>query len=154
MLILEVINSLDTFKVPYAIIGGYAVSLHGAARGTLDIDLIIPYEKKYYLSAEKALSSIKLIPRLPVSGNEVFTFRDEYIKNRNLIAWSFYDPSNPPRLVDIVITEDLNQLKTIGVSIKNKKVKIISLEDLIKIKTKSARPQDLEDIKALRKLQK
>ncbi|MBP9837642.1 MAG: nucleotidyltransferase [Proteobacteria bacterium] len=154
MLILEVTSALDSFRVPYAIVGGYAVSLHGATRGTLDIDLIIPQEKKYYLLVEKALSSINLHSRLPVTATEVFTYRDEYIKNRNLIAWSFFDSHNPLRIVDVIITEDLNHVKTTILSIKNKKVKIITKEDLIKIKSKSGRPQDLEDVKALRKLQK
>lgn len=154
MLILDLVKVLTKFKIPYALVGGYAVSLHGATRGTLDVDLIIPLEEKYYIAIEKALNSMKLIPRLPVSAKEIFSFREEYIESRNLVAWSFYDPDQPFHIVDIIITEDLNKVKTTKVNIKNIKVSLIAVEDLIKMKTKSARPQDLEDVKALRKLKK
>lgn len=154
MLLLEVVKTLNTFKVPYALVGGYAVALHGATRGTIDIDVIIPQEKKQYLGVEKALAAMAMIPRLPVTAEEVFTFRDEYIKKRNLIAWSFFDPNNALRIVDVIITEDLNKINTTSVTIKNKKVNIIAIDDLIKMKSRSARPQDLEDVKALKKLKR
>ncbi len=154
MLLLDLVKVLSKFKVPYAIVGGYAVALHGATRGTLDIDLIIPHEERHFINIERALVSINLTSRLPISAKEVFAFRDEYIKNRNLVAWSFYDPNDPLRIIDIIITVNLAGLNTRSVTVRGKSVQIISIEDLIDIKTASGRPQDLEDIKALRELQK
>jgi len=84
--------ALNTHQIPYAIVGGHAVALHGALRGTVDIDFVIHWQKKHLLQAEKALHSIGLQSRLPITAEEVFHFRDEYIRNRNLIAWPFYNP--------------------------------------------------------------
>lgn len=136
----------------YAIVGGYAVALHGAVRGTVDIDLVLQVSEKQFVSAEAALKALGLTPRLPVSGKEVFLFREEYINNRNLIAWSFVDQKDPTKVVDIILTEDLSHLKTESIKVGKEKLQILAVDDLIRMKKKSGRKQDLEDIKALESL--
>ena len=89
MFIKQVITAFKKFQVKYAVVGGYAVALHGAIRGTVDIDFVIQLDRSQFEAAEKALLSIGLQPRLPVTATDVFDFREEYIRNRNLIAWSF-----------------------------------------------------------------
>ena len=152
MFLLDVIHMLDKHHVAYAIAGGYAVALHGAVRGTVDIDLVITLNKSRYLAAETALREIGLEPRLPVSAAEVYEFREEYINNRNLTAWSFYKPDNPLELVDILITHNLKDLRTVTREINGQKIKLVRIDDLIAMKKQSGRPQDLEDVKALEKL--
>lgn len=46
MFIHDVCSTLDSEKIPYAIVGGYAVALHGAVRGTIDIDIAILWTLK------------------------------------------------------------------------------------------------------------
>lgn len=153
MLLLEKIcKCLELNKIPYAIVGGFAVALHGAPRGTIDIDFVIPFEEEIFIGVEKALKSIGMESRLPVTGKEVFQFRKEYIEKRNLIAWSFYNPRNPMEIIDIIITENLNNFSVIEKKIEKLKIKIISKKDLIKMKKKSGREQDLVDIEALEKI--
>ena len=152
MFIKNIIQALNKQHVKYAVVGGYAVALHGAVRGTIDIDLVLYLEKAQFVGAEKALQALGLEPRLPVSAAEVFEFRQEYIDNRNLIAWRFYNPRNPLEIVDIVLTHDLAQMNTITKTIEGLSIQLASLDDLIAMKRQSARPQDLEDIKALEKL--
>jgi hypothetical protein len=118
----------------------------------VDIDLVIACNEKNYINAEKALFSIGLQPKLPVGAKEVFRFREEYIANRNLKAWSFYDPKDPTRLVDIIIVYKKKRLSTKNVTYQGINIAILSKGELIKMKRESGRPQDLEDIKALRKL--
>jgi hypothetical protein len=89
---------------------------------------------------------------LPVTSRDVFWFREEYMRNRNLLAWSFVNPSNPVEAVDILIGEDLGACRAVNLAIKGRKVPVVSREDLIRMKTRSARPQDLEDIAALKRL--
>ena len=40
--LLKVVKSLNAHKVPYILIGGYALFAHGYHRATEDIDLLIP----------------------------------------------------------------------------------------------------------------
>lgn len=153
MFIHSVCEALEKAGVPYAIVGGYAVALHGAVRGTVDVDIAIQWSLKNLQNAEKALKKMGLISLVPIDSTSLFHFRIEYIEKRHLIAWNFYDPSNPLNQVDIVINYDLKNIrhtKTIHTSAG--KIRILSLKDLIEMKKASGRPQDLEDIKALENL--
>ena len=152
MLIERVVKSLNHHRVQYALVGGYAVALHGAVRGTVDIDFVIALNQRSYRQTEKALNSIGLKSRLPVTADDVFNFREEYIKNRNLIAWSFINHDNPLEIVDIIITENVKQMKSVIKIVNGTKIKIAAIDDMIIMKRKSGRKQDIEDIRALEKL--
>ena len=149
----RVCAALEHAKVRYAVVGGHAVALHGAVRGTVDIDVAIAWNKKTLIAAERALHSIGLESRLPISAKDVFDFRNEYVENRNLVAWNFYNPDDLSEQVDIVITYDLRGKRTERVNLTSGPVRILSLKDLIEMKRQSGRPQDLEDVAALEKLQ-
>ncbi len=138
--------------VRYAVVGGYAVALHGAVRGTIDVDVVLRWTEQSLTGAEAALNGIGLVPRLPVTAREVFAFRDEYAKNRNLIAWNFYNPDDPLEQVDIIITYDLTGKRTRQVNLPSGPVQVLSIKDLIDMKRVSGRPQDMEDIRALERL--
>ena len=152
MFITDVTQSLEKGGVKYALIGGYAVALHGVVRGTVDVDIVITMDKKAFKDAEKALTSLGLQSRLPLTAEDVFNYREEYIKNRNLKAWSFVDPANPAHMVDLVITEDLKNINTVNKKVDGINIKVVSIPDLISIKKTAGRQQDIEDIKALEKL--
>jgi predicted nucleotidyltransferase len=152
MFIQNVIGALEKHKVRYALVGGHAVALHGAVRGTVDIDIVIAFRKNSLKAAEVALQELGLKSRLPITATEVYKFRKEYIQNRNLTAWSFINLNNPLEIVDILITEDLNNLKTVTKKAFGINIKVAAIPDLIAIKKKAGRPQDIEDIKALEKL--
>lgn len=149
MLLTRLCQAFQEEGVPFAIVGGYAVSLHGAVRGTVDVDIVLRFSRGDFLAAETALKALRLVPRLPVNAGQVFDFREDYIANRNLTAWSFYNPSDPSEIVDIIITHDLAKMKIEKVRLGELSIPVISRKDLIAMKKRSARPQDLEDIKAL-----
>ncbi len=153
MFICKVIGALEKSDITYALVGGYAVTLHGAVRGTVDIDIAIAMNRASFEKCEAALKSIGLEPRLPVTAVDVFNFRDEYINNRNMVAWSFSNPKNPLEMVDVLMTEDAASLKTVRKEAFGLKLNVVSISELIAMKKKSARPQDIEDIKALETLQ-
>jgi hypothetical protein len=152
MFIKNVIHALEHYRVKYALVGGYAVALHGAIRGTVDIDIVIALNEASFKDAEAALQSLGLESRLPVTAKEVFSFREEYIRNRNLRAWSFINRKNPLEVVDILITEDAKNIKTVNKEVFGMTIKVASIPDLIALKQKSGRPQDRADIQALEKL--
>ncbi|MGB0452687.1 MAG: hypothetical protein ACPGJV_03160 [Bacteriovoracaceae bacterium] len=152
MLLRKVIQSFKKHKVPYAIVGGHAVALHGAVRGTIDIDFIIKWSLKNLNAFEKALNDIGLQSRLPITADDLFNFKDEYIKNRNLIAWNFTNASDPSEQIDLVINFDLTNASVKKIKIQNETYNVISKKDLIRMKKISARKQDLLDIEALERL--
>jgi hypothetical protein len=149
----EVLKTLKAEGVNCCLVGGLAVALHGAVRGTVDIDLVIEHSERQFVACEKALRSLGLVPRLPVTAKEVFQFRTEYIKKRNLIAWSFIHPKQPLILVDIIITHNLQTMRTTYKKFGSSKIPVLDIDDLIGMKKASGRPQDLEDIKMLKAIQ-
>ena len=136
----------------YAIVGGHAVALHGAVRGTVDIDIAIAWNRNMLERAEAALTGIGLESRLPITAKDVFDFRDEYINNRNLVAWNFYHPDNLAEQVDIIIAYDLKGKRTKILALPDGPVRILHIDDLIAMKRSSGRPQDDEDISALERI--
>ena len=148
----KICGALREAGVRYAVVGGHAVALHGAVRGTIDIDVALTWNRKSLTSAERALNKIGLVSRLPITAEDVFNFRDEYIKNRNMIAWSFYNPIDLSEQVDVIIAYDLKGKKTQRVKLPDGQVQILSIDDLIAMKRVSNRPQDKEDVTALERL--
>jgi hypothetical protein len=148
----RVCSALTENNVRYALVGGYAVALHGAVRGTVDVDIALAWNLKSLQAAERALNGISLVSRLPVTAADIFQFRDEYINNRNLIGWNFYNPDNLAEQVDIIINYDLKGRKRVTIDTVTGAVRILGLRDLIEMKKASGRPQDLEDVRALEKL--
>jgi hypothetical protein len=139
-------------KIPYSIVGGYALVLHGAVRGTLDVDMVTQLTLKNLKKLESVLKSLGLECRQPVSAHDIFNFREEYIKNRNMIAWSFFNPMNPSELVDIIITIDLNEIGIEKKKLQDITLPVIDKKSLIEMKKKAGRPQDKIDVKALETL--
>jgi hypothetical protein len=152
MFLIHVCKAFEGHNVSFALVGGHAVALHGAVRGTLDLDFILRWDLENLIQAESTLKSLGLESRIPVSAKDIFQFREEYIERRNLIAWNFYNPSNLTEQVDLIITEDLkpNLIQNIGTPYGN--IPVLSKQALIKMKEKAGREQDLEDIKSLRSL--
>lgn len=133
------------------VVGGYAVNFHGYSRNTVDIDLVIKLTLSNLKKIEKLLGQMNMVSRLPIDAISIYNFKDEYIKNRNLIAWNFYNKDNPTDQIDILITHDVSDFKSEKFRVKELEVKVITKDDLIKMKKKSGRDKDLLDIRELTK---
>lgn len=57
--LLKILKSLNENDVPYILIGGYALFIHGYHRATEDIELLIPKNIKNTQRIKKALSILK-----------------------------------------------------------------------------------------------
>ena len=155
ILIDQLVDEFHRRDIGFAIAGGYAVVLHGAVRLTVDVDIVVRLAKRDFVEAEAALETIGLLPRLPITASEVFEFREEYIRNRNLVAWSFFGRKDPSLVVDLLITQDLDRLQVVElVSKEGRRYPVVAIDDLIAMKNESGRPQDLSDIDALKRIKK
>lgn len=154
MWIYEICRAFERAKIRYAIVGGYALTLHGAARGTIDLDLVIELTKPAFLKAEAVLLGLGFVSRLPVTGAQVHDFREEYIQNRDLVAWNFFHPKRQNEIIDIIITGDVRKMKVDKMKVDGHSIRVASLESLIEMKRRCGRPQDLIDVAALETLKK
>nr|BFD66512.1 hypothetical protein HAGR004_15340 [Bdellovibrio sp. HAGR004] len=150
MFIFEITDAFNAAKLKFAVVGGYALALHGLVRATMDVDFVLSLTKEDFELAEKTLQKVGLQSRIPVRAQDLISMRQEYIENRNLIAWSFVDYKDPSRQVDILITKDLKTMEIEKVSVGGRKIPVASLHELLKMKTESGRPQDLIDIENIK----
>lgn len=156
---IRTIDALNATDVRYVIVGGFAAYLHGSRRVTVDLDIVVDLAEPEARKAIEALLSIGMQSRIPVDplsfakADERKKWRDE----KQMLVFTMLDPTNPGFVVDLFIDsptdfEQFNrrsQTKTID----GHTVRICSIEDLIAMKEKAGRPQDLSDVQTLKRIQ-
>jgi hypothetical protein len=155
MYYIEVLEALQSKKIRYLIIGGLAVNLYGVPRVTQDIDLIISMERSNILALISVLKDLGYVPRLPVDPQDLADPAkvEDWTKNKNMKAFSFYHRKDIYKVIDIVLVHPLDfessfKNKTVK-QVKDVKIFLASIDDLIKTKKESGRPQDMSDIEML-----
>lgn len=154
----KVFRELNKAKVDYLVVGGVAVNLHGYIRFTGDLDLLILLNEKNIQKMDKVMKKLGYHPRLPVSIHELSKRERvrEWFKKKNLRAFTFMPPRNNPLEIDIIIEESLKfsiikKDKTVK-QIEKVRIPVVSIEQLLKMKRKAGRSNDIQDIKALLEL--
>jgi hypothetical protein len=146
----DLISAFEKAKIPYCLVGGYALALQGIVRATVDIDLVVSLQEPHLKEAEEVLKTLGLTSRIPVSAKEIAKFHEEYRTNRNLIAWSFVDFKNPSRQVDLLLYPSLKSVKSERIKVQNVSVNVATKKSLLKMKEAANRPEDQLDIQKLR----
>jgi hypothetical protein len=139
----ELLQLLNSKRIEYLVVGGYAVALYGYPRATGDIDIWIAISKD---NAQKIVSALKEF------GFDVPELKEELFleKGKNIRM------GEPPIRVEILNSIDgvefpecyknKNTLTIDGIEIN-----FISFQDLKKNKKASGRLQDLADLENLEK---
>lgn len=80
--------------------------------------------------------------------------RDDWASNRNMLVFQLWDPANPERSVDIFVREPLDFRTMLAQAVikdlDNVPIPVASIPHLIALKQVAGRPQDVDDIQALR----
>lgn len=132
--------------------------LHGHARLTADLDLALDLTFGHPAQAVQALLDIGMVSLLPVEPSDFAdaTQRRQWVEERNMKVFTFYDPADPLRQVDLfaenpIPFEELWQ-RAVEVDLGSTSFRIASIADLIAMKLSAGRPQDLADVEALETL--
>lgn len=155
----DVFAALNTARVRYVVVGGVAVVLQGHPRMTVDLDLVVDLAADQARAAVAALTGLGLQPRLPVPAADFADpeKRRAWIEQRDLQVFSFFDPTEPMREVDVFGTEPLPLDELLAdatvVDIGGVPVPVASRAHLVTMKRLAARPQDLADVAALEELE-
>ena len=150
-----VFDALESAGARYVVVGGLATVLHGFARLTADVDLIVDLEPSEAKKVLSALHAIGLRSRAPVGAYDFAdpVARQGWIDGKGMRVFSLWDPSEPLREVDLFVEHPLpfDELWTRStlVELGASRVRIASIPDLIFLKRLAGRPQDLQDIEAL-----
>lgn len=148
-------KALNDAGVRYVVVGGLAVVLHGHARLTVDVDLVVDLDEGEALRAIDALVGLGLRPRAPVRARDFAdqTVRSAWIRDRGMQVFSMFDPSNPMRVVDLFVDHPI-PFETLWsrsevLELQGTTVRVAAIPDLIHLKRLAGRPQDLADIEQL-----
>lgn len=140
--LLEITSEFQKNGIEYAVCGGLAMAIHGFARATMDIDLLILAENldKAYLVAAKRGFDIKGLD---------MSFKERAVEIRRV---SKIDDDGEVLSLDLLLVtpkvEDVWETRE-QVQLSENLLSIVSKDGLIKMKTLAGRPQDLADIERL-----
>lgn len=153
----SIFSALNASGVRYVIGGGLAVVAHGYLRFTADVDLMLSLDTDNLGRAIMVLKSLGYQPRAPVSIEALLdeTQREQWIREKNLTVFSLNSPQHPATEVDIFLVLPIPFDQAYARSEERELLpgilaRFCSVADLIAMKTKAGRPQDLEDIRQLR----
>jgi predicted nucleotidyltransferase len=158
MLYDDVFRELAERHVRYLVVGGVAVNLHGYARLTMDIDLMLDLSEANLEQAVLAFEHLGYTPRAPVKAVELVSGekRREWITQKRAVVFTFVNVGAPFKMIDIFMDNPVDFDMAFGrrtqLNIGGVRVEVASVEDLIKMKTISGRPRDIEDVEHLRKI--
>ncbi|MFQ6034441.1 MAG: nucleotidyltransferase [Sedimentisphaerales bacterium] len=140
----KLLKLLKENRVKFVIIGATAFPVHGYSRATLDIDILIKPEQ---MNAKRTWKALKQF------GYDVTDLTvDELLTKKVLIRQYRVETDIHPDVKGVTFEKVWkNKVKA---KFGKTFVWFASLDDLIKMKKAAARPQDLEDLKYLRRLKK
>ena len=153
-LLIEIGEVLDGLKIPYAVTGGFAVSMWGKVRSTLDLDVIIELRQS---KADALTSALKRISEI--------NYVDDGMVERAIERkgeFNFIDITHDLKVDFWIMGNDeyskIKLKRRIAKNIDGREIYFVSPEDLILAKliwyNKSESERQLEDIKSVLEIQK
>jgi predicted nucleotidyltransferase len=156
---LDLLIQLHDQRVEFVIVGGVASALHGSSRVTFDLDLVPRLEQPSWDAAVNFLWSLGARPRIPETLEHI---RDiERVRrwqiDKGMLALNFRTPDGSVD-VDLLVSEsdrfDALLARAIGVRVGHRTFMVASIDDLIAMKERAGRPQDLLDIAQLQDIRR
>lgn len=141
----QLASALQAEGIPYALCGGLALAVHGAARATKDIDLLaLPEDLERIAELAKGLGF--RFPALPM------TFADGVTLRR----FTKLVDARPLPLDVLLVNDALRPLfdDRLRLPWEGGELQVVSRDGLVVLKTSAGRPQDLVDIQRLMELER
>lgn len=155
---LELLNQLHDGQVGFVIVGGVAAALHGGTRVTFDLDVVPHLTAEGWASAIDLLWALGARPRIPESKERVRDIGQvrQWQEEKGMLALNFRTPDGLVEL-DFLLSEahrfaELSS-RASAVTVEGRKFLVASIDDLIEMKERAARPQDLLDVAQLKDIQ-
>lgn len=160
MKIAELLQSLADADVRFVLVGGLAVQLHGFLRSTFDIDLVLAMDDGNLSRFIDVAQRFGLAPVIPVSIDALRSAQqiDQWCREKGMLAFALREPQAGGSVVDVLVRPEVpfDELEIDGVAgeLFGRKVRVASLDHLLRMKRVANRPKDLLDIAALEKIRR
>ncbi len=150
--------ALNETGVRYVVVGGLATVLHGYARLTADVDMVVDLQPERARTFILALQQLGFVPRAPVQAVDFAdaSVRRTWTAEKGMRVFSMVDRKNPMRVVDMFVEHPIEfeglWSRAETVELETTAVRIAAIPDLIELKRQAGRPQDLDDIEQLERI--
>ena len=158
MHLIDLYKSFQNQEVRYMICGGLAINMYGVPRSTADMDIVLDLTEGNIKRFMTAIEDFGYKNALPISLLDLIdeTKRKKLVEEKNLIAFSFYSTVYHFVTLDVLVElpfrfNDLWDRKQVRTT-TNTAIFLVSVEDLVALKTFSNREQDRLDIESLKKI--
>lgn len=156
---LEILNQLHDHHVDFVIVGGVAASLHGGSRVTFHLDVVPSLTPDCWQAAVDLLWSLGARPRIPEPVDRIREVEQvrRWRRDKGMLALNFRAPDGSTE-VDLLVGEsdrfDELRQRAVKVTVDQRTSFVASIDDLVSMKQRAGRPQDVLDIAELRDIQK
>ena len=154
-----VFGALNGCGSRYLVVGGLAVVAHGYVRLTADIAIVLDPEPQALRRAITALEALGYRPRAPVEFAEFAdpARRRQWAREKGLAVFSVFSPGHRATELDLFVETPFDFERVYARAARfavadGIEDTFVGLYDLIEMKRKVARPQDLEDVEGLESL--
>lgn len=151
----NVFRALTDAKVKYVIVGGVAMNLLGCPRFTNDIDVLLALDDQNLQAMKKAMEAIGYERRIPLALDELGDEKRalQFIQEKNLLAYTFFNTKEPLYSVDIIVGPSLQFAeyadRQVLTQVWGMQLPVVSIDDLIDMKKGSERGKDALDVASL-----
>jgi predicted nucleotidyltransferase len=148
-------RELHEAGVRFLVVGGLAVVAHGYVRGTKDMDLVFDLAPENLERAIAALSRLGYQPLVPVPFADYAKAeeRRRWVEEKDAVVFQIFSDRHPSVRIDLFLSEPFSFAEVYGRAawqvIAEIPVPFVPLDELLTMKEKAARPQDLADIHRL-----
>ena len=155
----EILREFQKQKVKYLLVGGIAVNLFGFVRSTADMDILVEMSNENLKKVVSILKKKGYHVKQPVDpmGIADEKLRYDWIHNKHMKAFNFYK-EDELKEVDIIIESPVSfkdaQKGRLCFRIDDLLLPVISIDNLIKMKSRTGRGVDKLDIEELKKIKK
>jgi hypothetical protein len=151
----ELAEELSSRGIPYCVVGGVAVNLHGVPRETYNLDIVVPPEKRSLHALEQ------LLAELGFRCDEAFRLGDlvdsrrrrELLHRHNLVRLRFVRSTD---LLGVVVAAPINPLllvkRSVACTVGGVQVRVAKRSDLICMKRVSGGQLDAADAARLERV--
>ena len=156
-----IVRTLNDAGVRYLIAGGLAVVAHGHVRFTADLDLVLDLDPANLTRALAAFEAMGYRPRAPVP---LAAFADEtaragWVREKGLTVFSLHSPEHAATEIDVFVEAPFEfsgafaraRRTTVAPGLE---ATFVGYDDLIAMKRRAGRPQDLLDVERLETLRR
>ncbi len=151
-----IVASLNRANVRYLVVGGLAVVAHGFVRFTADIDVVLDPDPTAMRRAVAALVGLGYRPRAPVPFEDYADPRKRasWLRDKGLTVFSVFSDQHPATEIDLFVESPFDFERVYADADRFEvasgvEATFVSRADLIAMKRKAGRPQDLKDVAEL-----